>query len=125
MKEHPKVRQIPGERRRRWFSSELFDLIVWLEDDGTLAAFELCYDKHQAERSLIWRAPGEFAHMAVDDGERRPGKYKGSPVLVQDGSPDVRRIYPAFVEAARELPADIATGVTRALESHPHAPSPA
>ena len=119
MKEHAGVRQIPGERRRRWFFSDRFDLIVWLDDDGSLAGFELCYDKHQVERSLSWRSSGGFAHMAVDDGEERPGKHKGSPVLVPDGHFDARRVQADFILAATALPEDIVSGVTKALMSHP------
>ena len=119
MQEIPQVRQIPGERRRRWFASDRFDLIVWLDDDGAMAGFELCYDKQHTERSLIWQPAEGFAHMAVDDGEQRPGKYKGTPVLAPDGVFDARPIRAAFIEAAGALPQDIVTGVATALESHP------
>lgn len=120
MKEDTRVRQIPGEQRRRWFSSEDFDLIVWFNDDGTFAGFELCYDKKRSEHSLIWRETDGFAHMAVDDGEQRPGRYKASPILIRDGHFDAGRIHSAFVEECRSLPGEIADYVLKTLERHPN-----
>lgn len=120
MKENIHVRQIPGDRRRRWFSSADFDLIVWLNDDGTFAGFELCYDKTRTESSLVWRPETGFANMTVDDGENRPGRYKASPVLVPGGHFDAHRIYSAFAKESHSLPKDVATYVMGVLEQHPN-----
>ncbi|NJD23813.1 MAG: hypothetical protein FIB06_00235 [Betaproteobacteria bacterium] len=119
MREDINVRQIPGDRKRRWFSSDDLDLIVWLDDDGGFAGFELCYDKRQREHSLVWRPPGGFAHMAVDDGEGQPGRFKATPVLVPNGRLDLERIHAAFSGECAALPAEVATYVLQALESHP------
>ncbi len=119
MKENTHVRQIAGEPRRRWFSSENLDLIVWLNDDDTFAGFELCYDKMCNERSIRWHAGEHFLHTAVDDGEQRPGKYKASPILVADGIFDARRIHSLLAGEAQSLPKDVADFVLRALENHP------
>lgn len=114
------VRQIPGERKRRWFSSDNFDLIVWLNDNGTIAGFELCYDKTNIERSLVWRSSHGFDHMTVDDGEHRYGKYKASPILVPDGHFDAKRVYSAFAKESHFLPKDIAGYVLKIIEKHPN-----
>jgi len=119
VKENAHVRQVAGERRRRWFSSEDFDLIVWLNDDHTFAGFELCYDKMHNEHSIIWRPGRGFEHTAVDDGEQRPGKYKASPILVADGTFDAMRVYSAFSSESHSLPKDIAEYVMQALEKYP------
>jgi len=120
MREDIHVRQIHGDRKRRWFSSNDFDLIVWLNDDGTFAGFDLCYDKTPIERSLVWRPTTGFAHMTVDDGEHRPGKYKATPVLVPDGYFDALRIYSAFAKESHSLPKDVAAYVLGTLEKHPN-----
>jgi len=120
MREKVNIRQIPGDRRRRWFSSEYFDLIVWLNDDGSFSGFELCYDKMHVERSIVWRSSGGFQHMAVDDGEHRPGKYKASPVLVPDGYFDANRIHTSFAKESFSLPQEVAAYVLQALERHPN-----
>ncbi|MDO8988790.1 MAG: hypothetical protein Q7U91_04070 [Sideroxyarcus sp.] len=119
MKEHRNVRQIPGESKRRWFHSENFDLIVWLSDDQDFVGFELCYDKLHHEHSISWNPSRGFAHMAVDDGEHRPGKYKASPVLVADGAFDGKRVYSAFLKVSPALPREIAVFVLQALRQHP------
>jgi hypothetical protein len=120
MREHTHVRQIPGGRRRRWFFSDDFDLIVWFNDDSTFAGFELCYDKRHIEHSLVWRPAAGFAHMAVDDGENRPGKYKASPVLVPDGYFDAKRIHSIFAKECLSLPKEVADYVLQTLEKHPN-----
>ena len=120
MKEWVGVRQIPGEARRRWFSSEDFDLIVWFSgDQNNITGFELCYDKRGRERSVVWNQTRGFSHMAVDDGEHRPGKHKAAPVMVQDGVFDARRVYLSFRAASRSLPKDVADFVLRILEKYP------
>jgi len=125
MKEWIKVRQIPGESKRRWFSSKDFDLIVWLSDDQsfpgdqTFTGFELCYNKLHGEHSITWNRTGGFCHMAVDDGEQRPGKFKATPILVPDGILDIKQLYLSFLDASRSLPEEIANFVLQALEQHP------
>jgi hypothetical protein len=113
------VRQIPGEPKRRWFSSDDFDLIVWVADDQSFNGFELCYDKGNRERSISWRRAGGFRHMAVDDGEQRPGKHKASPVLIPDGYFDARQVHSALSAVSHMLPAEIAGYVLKALERYP------
>lgn len=118
MNEYINVRQIPGDPKRRWFYSDDFDLIVWFSDDQSIAGFELCYDKERNAHSIEWKTGG-FRHMAVDDGERRPGKHKATPILVPDGSFDAMRVYTAFLEASKLLPEEIASHVLLVLEQHP------
>ena len=113
------VRQISGDLRRRWFFSDDFDLIVWFNEDGTLAGFELCYDKRQIQRSLVWRLTAGFTHMAVDDGENRPGKYKSTPILVPDGYFDAKRIHSAFAKESISLPKEVADYVMQIIAKHP------
>ena len=48
------VRQVPGDPRRRWFSSDDMDLIVWYDDSDAPIGFQLCYDKLRSERALRW-----------------------------------------------------------------------
>lgn len=122
MRELLNVRQIPGEAKRRWFSSGEFDLIVWLADDQGFSGFELCYDKLHNEHAIAWSKAGSFRHMAVDDGEQRPGKYKAAPILLSDGQFDARRIYAAFQEASRTLPKEVADYVLHALAQYPAQP---
>ncbi len=121
MKEDVGIRQIPGERKRRWFYSDEFDLVVWLNHEGSFAGFELCYDKKHVEHSVVWHPDAGFTHTAVDEGESRPGRYKATPIhIAANGHFDVRRIYSAFKKASHTLPADVVAYVLRALETHPN-----
>lgn len=102
------VRQIEGEHRRRWFSDAFFDLIVWVDDGGEIVGFQLCYDKESRQRALTWKAPSHYIHTGVDDGENRPGRYKGTPILVADGAFDRTTIGERFRRAATAIDPAIA-----------------
>lgn len=124
MIEVSKVRQIPGESTRRWFSSAEFDLIVRCDEGSGFLGFELCYDKPLHEHAIVYSEADGFRHMVVDDGEQRPGKYKSSPMLLADGLFDASRVYAAFVAASVDLPLDVADYVRNALARHPDFHSP-
>lgn len=119
MKEFINVRQIPGDAKRRWFSSSEFDLIVWLSDDETFLGFELCYDKNAKERSLRWSNTAGFQHMAVDDGEQIPGKHKGTPILIADGLFDAKQVHSDFSQVRHFLPDEIAEYVLNVIRQYP------
>lgn len=112
------TRQVPGEPRRRWFSSPDLDLIVWLDDDEQLVGFQLCYDKTRGERALTWRLGRGYDHMGVDDGESGPGQYKSTPILVADGFFDRARVAEIFLECSESVPQDIRSTVSKLLNAY-------
>lgn len=95
LREIKDVRQIGDEPHRRWFTDEHFDLVIW-EEEAEIVGFQLCYDKSHGERAVTWRLESGFSHNAVDTGEDRSGRYKGTPILVADGGFDARRVAAAF-----------------------------
>ena len=108
LREIPTARQIEGEPKRRWFTSSNLDLVVWVSDEGSPTGFQLCYDKQFREHALTWTDETGFSHMAVDGGESRPARYKGTPILVANGAIDVHRILDEFRREAASLPAEFA-----------------
>jgi hypothetical protein len=97
-------RQVPGEPRRRWFSDEQFDLIVWYDEEESVLGFQLCYDKAKDERALTWMAATGYNHRRVDTGEmygRRTDSL--TPVLVPDGVFDPSDVARQFRLRARDL----------------------
>jgi hypothetical protein len=99
------ARQVEGEPQRRWFTSPEIDLYVWLAEDGSPAGFQLCYDKQSREHALTWTDGSGFSHMAVEGGEARPGRYKGTPILVANGAIDVEGVLGQLrQEASAALP---------------------
>lgn len=96
------LRQVEGEPRRRWFSEEYFDLIIWLSESDATVGFQLCYDKQGRSRALTWHPKG-YLHHGVSDGEDQPGKPKATPVLVPDGSFDKTGMADVFVAASAGL----------------------
>lgn len=101
------VRQIPNEKRRRWFTCVDLDLIVWYDTDDSLVAFQFCYDKSRREHALTWRADGPCTHLAVDDGESAGFGVKMSPILIANGKFDVQYMLDCFANASAGLPPEI------------------
>ena len=101
-------RQVPGDPKRRWFTSPAIDLYIWLDDDDSPSGFQLCYDKESREHALTWTEEHGFSHMAVDAGESRTGRHKGSPILVANGFIDAPRILEQFRSEAQSLPHELA-----------------
>jgi hypothetical protein len=58
-------RESDRDERRRWFSDDDFDLIVWLAEDGAVAALQLCYDKARVERAVTWSGDDGYGHPLV------------------------------------------------------------
>ncbi|WP_374347160.1 hypothetical protein [Chitinimonas sp.] len=114
LRELSPVRQHPNEYRRRWFSSNYFDLIVWLSEDEQIAGFQLCYDKQGKERALTW-LDGRLSHAAVDSGDTPGLGAKTAPILVRDGKPDMALILSRFMRESGNLPAEISAIVERVL----------
>lgn len=101
------VTQIPGEAKRRWFTDEFFDLIVWYGNDDTVTGFQLCYDKDGDQRAFTWRISSSATHHRVDDGESKPTR-KATPVLLPDGMFDHRAIADRFLIESRNLDSNVA-----------------
>jgi hypothetical protein len=99
------ARQMPGEPARRWFTSPDIDLFVWLGEDDSPTGFQLCYDKQGREHALTWTQAGGYTHLGVDSGESRPGRYKGTPILVANGSIDFEGILEQLRSQAASVPA--------------------
>ncbi|HUQ27180.1 MAG TPA: hypothetical protein VM051_01220 [Usitatibacter sp.] len=104
LREITTARRVPGEEKRRWFSSPDIDLFVWVNEAGAPTGFQLCYDKQLRERALTWTEERGFSHMGVDAGEARPGRHKGAPILTANGAVDARRILDRFRDEAKALP---------------------
>jgi len=119
LQEIPNVRQIPGEDRRRWFASDDMDLTVWFDDRDRVTGLELCYDKGKRERAVRWRRGAGFLHERVDNGEGRPGRYKGTPILLPDGALDAKKLSRLFRENSRDMDERVAGFVYRKLLAYP------
>ena len=110
LRELPRVQQVAGEPRRRWFYGHEMGLVVWEDEEGAPLGFQLAYDKHRNEHSIAWRAGRGFTHYQVDDGEAAP-LSKETPFLYLDGAFQRDRVLAEFLAAADALPSEIAVFV--------------
>lgn len=97
-------RQVAGDENRRWFISPNIDLYIWVNDGGTPIGFQFCYDKRFWEHSLSWTEQAGYNHTAIDGGESRSSRHKGSPILVANGAFKASRILDEFRQEAQALP---------------------
>ena len=114
--EFANVRQIPGEPRRRWFTCEDLELVVWCDESGGPIGFQLCYNNGGSEYALTWNPDRGFSHKIVDDGEQRPGKHKATPILVAGAPASATSIRERFTQVSAALPAKIAEFVDKKLK---------
>ncbi|MDR3414648.1 MAG: hypothetical protein P4L83_00545 [Nevskia sp.] len=122
LQEVPRVRQVPGEPRRRWFSARDMDLIVWIDDRELPFAFQLCYMHQRREFALEWERDRGYAHTTVDDGEGRWGMHKATPILDRTAPFDPELLRPRFDEIGSRLPTEIRCLVGDALANYPESP---
>ncbi|MGH8635526.1 MAG: hypothetical protein ACREUX_03910 [Burkholderiales bacterium] len=99
MREIGSVRQDSERGYRRWFQDDYFDLFVWQDAAGRPIAFQLCYDRANAEGAISWSETHGFAHARVDASAKQ-AKYGMSPILRCDGVAPYFRIYNRFLAAA-------------------------
>ena len=118
LKESINVRQIKGERKRRWFFNGYFDLIVWFDKDKEIFGFQLCYDIERFERALTWRKDSGYLHNRIDSGEYGGLQSKASPILVQDGYFNKVEIDDRFLKESAEIDQKISTFVHQKIEAY-------
>jgi hypothetical protein len=113
-----KVRQVPGEGFRRWFTDTDHDLVIWYPDRNTdrIDGFQFSYNKKGDEHALTWTRERGFEHHRIDAGEV-PYANKMSPVLVADGVPDVKTLVARFDQVSQRIDAEISAFVREKLES--------
>jgi hypothetical protein len=119
LREVDHARQGAGEPPRRWFTAEHLDLIVWSDAAGRPTGFQLCYGKPRGEHALTWTADAGFTHAGIDDGSDVGIGHKASPILVPDGTVDIRRLEGEFRSASVRLPADVVAFVVERLTAYP------
>ena len=102
---------------KRWFNDEFMDLIVWQDESGSFAKFQLCYDKIHNEHALTWVRAKGFVHNAIDDGEDYAGGHKSTPILVPDGQIDLDAVIAKFKQGATAIDEEVIDFVSEKLLS--------
>ena len=119
LREIANVRQVEGEPRRRWFQDEQLDLVVWEDPVQGVIGFQLAYDKQRDEHALTWMGGLGFSHERVDNGEGRPGRYKGTPILVSDGTFNMEDLAPDFLALSEGLDRALRDFIYKKLLEYP------
>lgn len=119
LREIANVRQVEGEPWRRWFSDERLDLVVWEDPGQGVIGFQLCYDKQRDEHALTWMAGLGFSHGQVDSGEDRPGRCKGTPIVVSEGTFNMEELAPDFLALSEGLDKALRDFIYKKLLDYP------
>lgn len=117
------IKQNEGEPRRRWFIDDYFDLVVWIDETDEVEGFQLCYDKSVNQHALTWHRESGYMHNRVDDGEDKPGKPKGIPILVTDGNFNHKKTAEIFKKESTDLDEKISASIYKQILEYPNSNS--
>ncbi len=109
------VKQESGAPFRRWFHADDMDLSIWLEGSDPVR-FQLSYNRHLGEKSILWNRDSGFSHFSIDDGEQQPGHYKASPIVTGYLPMDFLQAITAFKQHAEPMSEDIFDFVLQKLK---------
>jgi hypothetical protein len=91
------LKQNPGERFRKCFYDDYFDLFIWFEDNGAIHGFQLYYNLTNDEHSLEWNKDSGFRHNRVDNGESPVMVKKRTPIVLPNGPFPYRIVISEFL----------------------------
>ena len=112
----------PGKKEEfvtRWFSDSYADLYVWYDAAGSIAGFQLCYNKDRDEHSLTWKRGSGYAHNSIDAGDDTPLSNQ-TPIVVPDGLCPLDTLRGKFISRAAQLPPEVRACVLDALDPARH-----
>ena len=111
------IKNVPGDRPRKWMTDDYFDLYVWYQEDGTIFGFQLCYDKDHDQRALTWTVKGRFQHDRVDSGEESVFANR-SPVLTKNCPFYREPVRKEFLARCGEIEPEISTLVLEVIDRY-------
>ncbi len=118
LKEIQNIKQITGDYKRKWFSDNYFDLIVWYEHEReVIAGFQLCYDISNEMRALTWKGTSGYTHQIVDDGESA-SNHNLTPVCISGGTFEKNVIVDIFKNASVNLESNLVSFIVTKLSQY-------
>jgi len=114
------LKELPKENSdddsvRRWFSDENVDLALWYDSNRQIIGFQLSYLTKRIEKALTWTEEFGYAHYIVDDGDKRIGFYKETPILIPDESFSAQDVATQLLSVSVELDDNIVNFVMSSL----------
>ncbi len=107
--EFKQVKQNPGERRRWWYS-DVLELVVWYgkeEKSDSIIGFQLSHAIDGRQYALTWRVASGTSYNPVDTGSAPPFEmrsYKSTAILQNSEHPNrVANLKERFISESSEL----------------------
>ena len=94
------------------------DLFIWFIRQVPVK-FQLSYGKRQSEHAISWDREYGFMHNRIDDGEGLGGRYKMSPILLNEVQFDARRVARDFLVASEAMEPTLADFIYARLLEYP------
>jgi len=107
-----------SDDRRRWFSDADMDLFVWFRNQMPVQ-FQLSFNKQYEEHAITWDYNKGFIHSKIDDGEGRPGRYKMTPIMLDEGNFDCNTLARHFLQQSELLEPTLADFIFARLMEYP------
>jgi len=118
LREITTVRQNSSDLKRRWLTDADMVLFVWFRDQAP-TGFQLSVGKASVEYSISWKHDTEFSHHCIDDGENRPGRYKMTPIMLDQTEINMCQIARDFLAASDAMDSALANFIYACLLEHP------
>jgi hypothetical protein len=118
LKECPLVTQPQPGIHRRWFVGEHVELVIFLNPQQCLTAFQLFYLAPKGQKAFCWHARQGYGHYQVDDGEHGEARIKATPVMLQDGECNQELIARLFSREAAGLENSLAAEIQRRIGAY-------
>ncbi|MCP4702780.1 MAG: hypothetical protein GY862_38865 [Gammaproteobacteria bacterium] len=109
------VKQLRGDKVRRWFSDDFFSLFLWYTQEGTIMHFELRYGKGRGKYALTWTLERGYMHCKSEDSEME----QLSPKIECDDEFDWRKTAQRFLKSSGQIDPEVASFVHGKLIEYP------
>lgn len=103
LREITAIRPDPGHASKQWFTDDAMDLFVWRNSAGDIQKFQLACKEGVDEHALTWTGAGGITFHVVDDGERRTGRHKATPILLPARPVPLEKTTRSFLRRAEQL----------------------
>ncbi len=107
-----------GNRYRRWFTCDVFDLFLWTDKKGDMEKFQICIkpqhsispDIDMVEEVITWEINEEFSFDKVTQTQR----YK-TPILEKSEPFNINTLIKTFSELSNNIDTEIKSFINQKL----------
>lgn len=116
LREIKKVRQNPGEDKRRWFTDDYWDLYVWQSPKQEITGVQLAYGKPFSETAFTWIKNKRCDQKQIVEKKAAYLKSSGTATLTRKKSLNKELILKRFLQDSPSVEPRIVNLVRKVLD---------